>query len=97
MKDADEPITFIVEGRGEFPMDMLRREHAWPTDTESALTIPAEGKRRVSVTAQMMRYVTPARWASFGWNVVEGFHLVQDTIWLPAEIEDRRVGVLESA
>lgn len=69
----DEPHTFIVEGRGEFPFDMLRRDQAWPADTTSAMAMDGRGLRRVAITASCLRHITPARWESFGWPVVQGF------------------------
>jgi hypothetical protein len=65
----DDPITYTVEGRGEFPLDMLRRDQAWPADTRSALAIGERGRRRVTLTAAVARHVAVARWASFGWRV----------------------------
>lgn len=77
-----EHHKFRVMGRGEFPMDMLRYDAAWPADTESAMKIampmyPSEDqrhdfarKRRVVTLYSAARYLTEARWASFGWTVL---------------------------
>lgn len=84
----DEPHDFIVEGRGEFPFDMLRHSSAWPTDTASAVAMGQHGKRRVALRAQTLRYLVPARWESFGWPVVEGF----DEHGIDCPINDHTVG-----
>jgi hypothetical protein len=75
--------TFKVSGWGEFPLDMLRYDHCWPsseTEARSSLTMTHMNenfmqKRDVSLS----RYVfnkkeapTLGRWKSFGWNIVEG-------------------------
>jgi hypothetical protein len=92
MNRYDEPHTFIVEGRGEFPFDMLRREHAWPTDTASALVMGGRCLRRVAITASQLRHVTHGRWESFGWKVVEGFTPDGYAI----DIVDHKVGRVEA-
>ena len=64
----DSPAVLVVEGRGEFPMDQLRREHAWPHGTDDAYRILGSGRRTITVVAQMARHVNLKRWASFGWS-----------------------------
>ncbi len=71
VKIWDDPITFIVEGRGEFPLDMLRHSMAWPTGTDDAAKMLLTCRRRVSVTAYLTRHVNPKRWESFGWRVID--------------------------
>lgn len=65
-------IRFIVEGRGPFPLDMLRHDEAWPrTETDANIAQDAERERR-SVTLLSGRVTGPThgRWASFGWPVI---------------------------
>lgn len=65
---------FAVEGRGTFPVDMLRYDRCWPAATSDAQAImPAS----LEFTAQKRRVVlrshftpTVGRWNSFGWRVV---------------------------
>lgn len=71
VKWMDEPARIRVTGRGEFPMDMLRRDCAWPASTEDACKILDSEKRTVELVAQSRRFVTRERWASFGWKVTE--------------------------
>ena len=79
----DEPHTFVVEGRGEFPFDMLRHSSACPVTTEDALKLGGTEKRRIAVRAAQLRYVSRERWASFDWPVVDGF----DEHGLPTSVD----------
>lgn len=70
--------TFTVEGRGEFPIDMMRRDRCEAADDASREALEATyengghvGRRRVTLTTDE-RTVTEDRWRSFGWPVVEG-------------------------
>ena len=71
--------TFTVEGRGEFPHDMLRYDTCFPADGESAANLYyhvgiRESRRRVKlvqVTIRKRHSITAARWDSFGWLVVK--------------------------
>lgn len=71
----DSPVRFKVAGRGgTFPFDQLRHDHAWPATSDDAalLTyVPGGGNVAIELVAQSRRAITPARWASFGWTVVE--------------------------
>jgi len=74
---------FAVEGRGEFPFDMLRYDGCFPADTASAGQLPeaefhtVDGKvKRHRRTIYLMHVgstpfwePTYDRWASFGWSV----------------------------
>lgn len=66
---------FKVEGRGEFPADMLRHDRCFPTDSQSAWAIVNSdytGRRAIWLTNSTERpYWEPtfARWSSFGWVV----------------------------
>lgn len=68
----DDEVTYTVEGRGEFPFDMLRRDCAWPASTMDACLLSGTERRRVTLTATKARFVAVGRWSSFGWNVVGG-------------------------
>jgi hypothetical protein len=64
--------TFVVEGAGQFPYDMLRYDACWPaTENDSRLL---EGtlreRRRVAIETIASFTLTPDRWASFGWKIV---------------------------
>lgn len=85
---------FVVEGRGEFPFDMLRHSEAWPADAESAFNLGNYStQRRIMLIARNGRWVSPERWASFGWRVVAGFENGYAT-----EIEDHHAAMqLEDA
>jgi hypothetical protein len=59
---------YTVVGRGAFPLDMLRRDQAWPATQEAIGNIFDEDvTRAVSITGTLPP--TLARWESFGWNV----------------------------
>jgi len=68
---------FKVRGTGAFPVDMLRYDSCWPTDSASASAISMntdgvrakDSKRTVALATAM--WPTVARWGSFGWKVVE--------------------------
>ncbi len=61
-------IKFAVRGRGRFPVDMLRYDRCWPVENANNI-IDHEGLREVTLVSNE-RYITPGRWASFGWTVV---------------------------
>ena len=70
---------FTVKGGYAFPVDMLRYDHCYPRDTESALamtyTIKDEKlymeERVIHLGTVSVKTWTPtdARWQSFGWEV----------------------------
>lgn len=79
------PHIYIVQGRGEFPKDMLRRDQSTPAtpadealvDAESGSDLLEEGGdskllRRYEVTLQTESRTAPAtkRWESFGFKVL---------------------------
>ena len=65
------PIPITVEGRGLFPTDMLRYDQCAPVGPDDVAAIHPEvtERRQVKLNA-FTKYITPARWESFGWNVV---------------------------
>jgi hypothetical protein len=77
LQAVDRPREFYryeVQGIGGFPIDMLRYDSAWPTDSESASRMVtsrahAEGRR----TIRLASYHRPTvdRWSSFGWTVLD--------------------------
>lgn len=73
---------FTVEGNGEFPIDMLRYDHAWPEHEHPdsynvAMRYDDGGEkylklRRVSLLTDSPNAPTEGRWQSFTWRVVPG-------------------------
>jgi len=61
--------TFTVAGRGDFPVDMLRRSECHPVDGDSAARILGNDRREVTLRTENERLVLEDRWASFGWRV----------------------------
>lgn len=81
MKAAKVYITtFIVEGRGQFPTDMLRYDTCVPNTSADATAIDNAGYQEPR-TVELRRYSsvngppTIARWNSFYWKVLS----VKDT------------------
>lgn len=87
MRRFVEFITFTVQGRGPFPVDMLRYDECWPIDADSVSTIAAASpgalsqsdpshlaRRRVRLTTIRPDGPSVGRWDSFGWRMllVEG-------------------------
>ena len=71
--------TFQVEGRGEFPIDMLRYDACYPNTEEDAGLIamsdhrPHQNQIRIVISRLVGAKNTPptvGRWASFGWRIV---------------------------
>lgn len=74
---------FQVMGQGNFPMDMLRHDQAFPRTTHDAVLIEhtrstdvqyAREVRTISLVAyheQKWPSVSEGRWVSFGWPVVK--------------------------
>ena len=69
MRNFDKPFAFTVTGKGRFPIDMLRHDMAHPADAVASEAITGTGVRDVELVAMKRRYITPARWASFGWSI----------------------------
>ena len=64
-------VAFRVQGRGRFPVDMLRHDCAVPAGPDDAYcVVEATDRRTVTLLAWRANDVTPARWASFGWQVL---------------------------
>ena len=68
---------YWVTGRGEFPIDMLRHDCAWPADNGELINrYHYENdieKRRQPRAIKMRSHQKPEvdRWRSFGWTVSE--------------------------
>lgn len=72
---------FTVEGRGKFPLDMLRYDHCWPADQDSVQSIHfslertqkrADGPRAIVLLRDVFdKGAEPQveRWLSFSWRV----------------------------
>lgn len=73
-------VDYTVEGRGEFPLDMLRYDQSYPKDeSETGNLIGGEpfnprAHRRVRLSGihHPGWQPTAARWESFLWHVVVG-------------------------
>ncbi len=67
--------SFTVEGRGPFPVDMLRYDCAWPVDTHAAAKLAQDVPQALERRVVDMRCIGPRgptveRWRSFGWSVL---------------------------
>jgi hypothetical protein len=69
---------FTVQGRGYFPLDMLRHDCCWPTTSSDAAAMAYdprfESDRRAVRTVNLsynIGTVTDERWRSFGWIVTK--------------------------
>jgi len=84
MRRSGYIIDFVVAGRGDFPMDMLRYDECWPQDTSDASLIARSLYEGVNADGRLGEWVirlrrfsehkigpTVARWESFGWKVTE--------------------------
>lgn len=70
-KDPTSTEVFIVSGAGEFPIDMLRYDACWPASEADSSEITSNGLRRVALRHRSLFPLTPGRWNSFGWKIVE--------------------------
>lgn len=68
----------VAQGRGYFPIDMLRYDECWPA-REGQLSVgharPSDPPQTVELAAysdsRARSPFTPERWASFGWRLTE--------------------------
>lgn len=67
-------VRFAVEGSGDFPIDMLRYDGAFPATERDSYKISEFDHRRVELEAwadgPSTRVPTEDRWKSFLWKVV---------------------------
>jgi hypothetical protein len=69
---AQNAISFTVDGRGDFPYDMLRYDLCWPASEAMARRLgPDDHPGERTVILRGLKPPTTARWASFGWTVRE--------------------------
>jgi hypothetical protein len=67
---------FTVEGKGEFPFDMLRYDSCWPKrETEDVVVMAPHHRSSLlrelrQVTLVGIHEPTEGRWSSFGWRVI---------------------------
>lgn len=78
MRSIEDRFEYAVEGVGDFPLDMLRHDCAYPADEESVTAIMAglrwAASRKRSRETLRVRLVsnrppTSERWRSYGWIV----------------------------
>lgn len=71
-----KPITFVVQGTGQFPIDMLRYDSCIPATEADSQAIesahrPQRTPRRVTLALRGHATApTRGRWESFGWSIV---------------------------
>jgi hypothetical protein len=74
-KSQRGPIEFTAEGRGQFPVDMLRYDRCYPKTTNDAVALTGDQQRTVKLVSYrdtgFTREPTKGRWESFGWRVVQ--------------------------
>lgn len=61
---------FTVNGRGEFPIDMLRHDRCWPVENMEAVQRYNEDAVSVVLYTDDWHQITLGRWKSFGWTVI---------------------------
>ena len=74
---CEHGFDFKVKGHGRFPMDMLRYDQCFPT-VEMEANVMRKGyiEKDVVICLRTNRpHITPLRWQSFLWNVVEIYPL----------------------
>lgn len=59
---------FTVEGRGPFPLDMLRYDSCWPASRDAVVNMEDTRDMR-QVRLRSYNQPTLARWNSFCWGV----------------------------
>jgi hypothetical protein len=68
-----QSFRYVVEGIGEFPLDMLRYDNCWPATTLDVAGMATESLFGATLRRQVVihsyRAPTLARWESFGWRV----------------------------
>jgi hypothetical protein len=61
----------VVEGRGEFPIDMLRYDSACPDTENDSIAMKSIDPRRIHLRRfSIGREPSHGRWESFGWKVI---------------------------
>lgn len=71
---VESPTCWKLRGSHPFPIDMLRRDCAWPASEQDSnvilSTIRLETHGPVEVEVYARRPLTIGRWRSFGWDVL---------------------------
>lgn len=64
---------YVVEGSGDFPIDMMRYDCAYPERESDARAVLRHEPRRIGLVQRSVHSNGPniARWRSFTWRVVE--------------------------
>lgn len=63
---------YVVEGSGEFPLDMLRYDQAFPASEYDAGLMAETGRRKISLMTHANHGgegSSKVRWSSFNWCV----------------------------
>ena len=60
-------FEYVVTGRGEFPLDMLRYDACWPASSSDVAKMEAVREPR-SIVMASYNAPTTGRWLSFGWS-----------------------------
>lgn len=69
--------SFLVEGEGEFPLDMLRQERCWPARPQDSRAIAMRPNdstpswRQVVLTTTNVRCPRRERWRRKAWRVID--------------------------
>ncbi len=68
--------SFTVEGRSDFPVDMLRYDNCYPDTSEDAVNMLSDEPEPRQVKLRRLVFnktqmPTEGRWSSFGWKVVK--------------------------
>lgn len=71
-----QAYEYVVEGTGQFPLDMLRHDRAWTKSTQDAVLLDPHERgvmynQKRQITLIGLREPTEGRWRSFGWPVVK--------------------------
>jgi len=70
---------FVVEGSGNFPLDMLRRDRCFPLDEGETYYMRHHNSEKVQITLKTHQpYITHKRWESFSWKVIHASPLTKD-------------------
>jgi len=62
-------FEYEVEGKGRFPLDMLRYDQCWPADPSSVGLIDNDVRKHRVVKLRGLKMPTTPRWVSFLWSV----------------------------
>ena len=70
---AQNSIEFTVQGKSNFPLDMLRYDLCWPASEQDSYIIglshsEVRSERPYRIHLKGLKPPTVARWNSFGWE-----------------------------